>query len=557
MGFGVSPINSTRSRALVCLALLAVAWFWGLGHRPLFTTDEGRYAEIPREMLVTGNWVTPRLDGLRYFEKPPLQYWATASAYAVFGVHDWTARLWTALCGFLTIVITGFAAGRLYGEKTGWMAGAVLAGSFYFGFLAHFNTLDASLAFTMSLTLFGFLLAQRAPPGSRAELGWMLAAYTGAALAVLTKGLIGILLPGAILVLYMILKRDAGLLRRLRLGWGVSLFLALTLPWFAAVSVQNPDFLWQFFVAQQFLRFLTPVSHRPGAWWYFLPLLFVAALPWLGAVGRGLTRPFAELTRRDSMFDATTVLWLWLVFIFLFFSASHSKLPSYILPTIPALAVLAGRELARLERLPWTGFGASLAVGLAVLACGLAADRVAHGVAPAVRAAFAPWLVAAGAVAAGGTFAALRRRRQVVAAVLAVSFAWVVAGRLIMLGGAAFGPEYSTRDLAAQVAPYNRPDVAVYSVGGYQQTLPFYLRRTMTLVAYQGELAFGIRHAREPLDGRYVPTLSAFAKVWRGERKALAFVPRPVMPKLRALGIRYRIVGRSPRWLALIPENAS
>ncbi len=550
------PINATRVRALACLVVFGVIWFWGLGHRPLFTTDEGRYAEIPREMLVTGNWVTPRLDGLRYFEKPPLQYWATASAYAVFGVHDWTARLWAALCGFLTVLLTGFAAARLYGTRAGWLAGAMLAGSFYFGFLGHFNTLDAGLAFAMSLTLFGFLLGQHAAAGTRSELGWMLVAYAGAALAVLTKGLIGILLPGAVLVLYLLLKRDLSRLRRLRLGWGVLLFLALTLPWFVAVSLQNPDFLWQFFMVQEFLRFLTPISHRPGAWWYFLPLLFLAVLPWLASTARGLVRPLRGLTRwRD--FAPSCVLWLWAVFIFLFFSASHSKLPSYILPIIPAVAVLAARELARRGALPWSAAGVSLAAGSAGIVLGLGASHWFHHVDPATLHAFRPWVVAAGATIILATLLGLARRHRPVLAVVVVALGWVAGTRLIMLGGAAFGPEYSTQALAAEVAPYNRPDVPVYSVGGYQQTLPFYLRRTMTLVAYQGELEFGIQHARDSLAGRYIGTLEGFARDWRKQDRALAFVPREMLPKVKALGIRYRVIARNPRWLALVPVSAS
>jgi hypothetical protein len=134
-----------------------------------------------------------------------------------------------------------------------------------------------------------------------------------------------------------------------------------------------------------------------------------------------------------------------------------------------------------------------------------------------------------------------------------IAAAWLVAARLILLGGAALGPEYSTRALAAEVARYNRPGVPIYSVGGYQQTLPFYLRRTMTLVAYQGEMQFGIEHARGSLAGRYLPTLQDFAAAWRGKREALAFVPRELMGKVRALGIRYRIVGENPDWIALVP----
>jgi len=527
-----------------------VVWFWGLGHRPLFNTDEGRYAEIPREMLVTGNWVTPRLDGLRYFEKPPLQYWTTAAAYAVFGVHDWTARLWTALSSFLTVLLTAFAAGRLYGRRTGWIAGAVLAGSFYFGFLGHFNTLDASLAFAMSLTLFGFLFAWDAPPRSRAELGWMLVAYGGAALAVLTKGLIGILLPGAVLVLYILLKRDWSLLRRLRIVPGTVFFLLLTLPWFVAVSVQNPDFLWQFFMVQQFLRFLTPISHRPGAWWYFLPLLALAVMPWLWSAGRALWRGMHEVARRGP-FNPPAFLWLWLVFIVFFFSVSHSKLPSYILPVIPAFAVLIARALDGARHAPWAAWGLSVLAGIAGVLIGVFGVRFIHGTDPAILHRFVPWFIAAGGLVLLAGIVALFLRRSRLAAVVVVAAAWLVATRLIMLGGAAFAPEFSTRALVASVAPYNRPDVPVYSVGGYQQTLPFYLRRTMTVVDYHGELAFGIEHARHSLAGRYLPSLDAFAAAWRAQRKGLAFVPRPLMPRVKALGIDYRIVGENPRWVAL------
>ncbi|HYW75244.1 MAG TPA: glycosyltransferase family 39 protein [Gammaproteobacteria bacterium] len=552
--------KSRRRSALVCLLLLGLVWFWGLGHRPLFNTDEGRYAEIPREMLVTGNWVTPRLDGLRYFEKPPLQYWATAAAYAVFGVHDWTARLWTALSSYLTILLTAFAAFKLYGSRAGWLAGAVLAGSFYFGFLGHFNTLDASLAFAMSLTLFGYVLGQRAPPGSRAELGWMLVAYGGAALAVLTKGLIGILLPGAVLVLYILLRRDWGRLRRLRPISGLGVFFLLTLPWFVAVSVQNHDFLWQFFMVQQFLRFLTPISHRPGPWWYFLPLLILAVLPWLYSAVRSLVDGASRVVERDGRFSPDAFLWLWVVFIVFFFSISHSKLPSYVLPVTPALAVLTGITLDRVltTRWQWAAWGLSLLAGVFGLLVGALGSRLFHHVDPAMLQAYTPWFMAAGGLIVAFTIAAIfLRRKGYLVAVVTVAASWVIATRLVMIGGAAFGPEYSTRGLVHAVAAYNRPGVPVYSVGGYQQTLPFYLRRTMILVAYQGELAFGIDHARSSLEGRYMSSLQDFAAAWRAHSQGLAFVPRPVLPKVKALGIHYRIVAENPRWVALVPETAS
>src|SRR5579859_6566442 len=147
-------VMTLRARVILAAALLAAAWFTGLGQRDLFQTDEGRYAEIPREMLASGDWVTPRLDTLKYFEKPPLQYWATAVAYSVFGESNATSRLWTALLGFLGILMTAFAARRLFDARIGWSAALVLTGSVYYVIMGHFNTLDMGVTFFMCGSLF-------------------------------------------------------------------------------------------------------------------------------------------------------------------------------------------------------------------------------------------------------------------------------------------------------------------------------------------------------------------------------------------------------------------
>src|SRR5579863_1548957 len=115
-------LSNARAKIVLAIILLALAWFTGLGYSDLFQTDEGRYAEIPREMLVTGDWVTPRLDTLKYFEKPPLQYWGTAVSYALFGAGNASSRLWTALTGFLCVLMTVFAGGRLFGTRAAWFA---------------------------------------------------------------------------------------------------------------------------------------------------------------------------------------------------------------------------------------------------------------------------------------------------------------------------------------------------------------------------------------------------------------------------------------------------
>lgn len=206
------------SRRLWMAALLGamVIWFLPLGSYRLFNPDEGRYAEIAREMAVSGDWVTPRLDALRYFEKPPLQYWATAATYRAFGESEWSARLWAALTGFLGLLLTGWIGARLYGATAGALAALVQAGALLYLGLARILTLDMGLTATLELALCGLLLlVQQDRKDADARLGaWLLA--LGVALAFLAKGLVGILIPGAVGVLYMLLRRDWGLILRAR-----------------------------------------------------------------------------------------------------------------------------------------------------------------------------------------------------------------------------------------------------------------------------------------------------------------------------------------------------
>ena len=155
------PFTSARRGLLLLLLASALLWFFGLEHRSLFHPDEGRYAEIPREMVVTGDWLTPRLNGIKYFEKPPLQYWLTAGAYVLLGEHQWTSRLCTALAGFLGLLWTGFVAQALFGRGIGLLSAGVLASSVLYFIAGHFNTLDMGLTFWLNLALGAFLLAQQ------------------------------------------------------------------------------------------------------------------------------------------------------------------------------------------------------------------------------------------------------------------------------------------------------------------------------------------------------------------------------------------------------------
>jgi len=197
----------TRRALLALFAVFALAWSGNLGYRHLIKPDEGRYAEIPREMIASGDWLTPRIDGYKYFEKPPLQYWATAASFSAFGLNEWAARLWPGLTGFLGVLLVFWAGNRLFGPPAGLFGAAVTASSALYVIIGHLLTLDMALSFFMSAAVFGFALAQ-AEPEERKRRRWMLAAWAAMALAVLTKGLVGAVLPIAAVGAYVLVERD-------------------------------------------------------------------------------------------------------------------------------------------------------------------------------------------------------------------------------------------------------------------------------------------------------------------------------------------------------------
>jgi 4-amino-4-deoxy-L-arabinose transferase-like glycosyltransferase len=290
--------------------MLASLWLAILAARPLFNPDEGRYAEIPREMLSGGDWVIPHLNGLAYIEKPPLQYWATALCYRLLGPSEFAARLYCALTALATLCAVWLGARRLWNSDAGWRAVAVLSGTFMFVVLGQLLTLDMSLTFYLTLSLVAFLLAQEAPQPRR----WMLLAWAAAGGGILTKGLVAAAIPAAVLILYSLYARDFSPWRRLHIKWGLPLFLIITVPWHWLAARRLPDFLDFFFVHEHLARYLTPSADRQEPWWFFIGVFLAGSVPWtcsaLRVLGSGSRRSAAP-----TRFNPTLFLWIWVVFI--------------------------------------------------------------------------------------------------------------------------------------------------------------------------------------------------------------------------------------------------
>jgi 4-amino-4-deoxy-L-arabinose transferase-like glycosyltransferase len=490
-------------------------------------------------MLTSGDWVTPTLNGLKYFEKPPLQYWATAAIYAAFGVHEWTARLWAAALAFLCIpLVYFFARGIGYPQSTAAVAAALLALNPYYLLIGQLNLLDQGFTFFLTAAVFSFVIALRELPSSWRSRSWMLVTWAALALAILSKGIVALLLAGATLVAYLALTRDLAILKRLQLAVVIPLFLLIVTPWFYLVQSRNPGFLQFFFVREHFERFFTNVHQRVGPLWYFVPLLAIALLPVIGNWRDWrLSRIEGKMT--PGQFRPEIFLLLWCAVVFAFFSLSHSKLPSYLMPVMPALAIVLARVTAAKAsayfRAKWVSIGSIVVLAVALLVAGskLLGNVPLQGIATTIAIA----MTCVAYLAIDRVF----NHRSPDHRWLGLAATSIACYQLLALSFVASFPARSTQVLASQVKPELSPDSHVYSVGQYRHSLAFYLHRPLEVYDYSGELDFGMREAG--IDPARM-NREQFLSHWERDVHAIAFIAPNLFRDLIAAGMPGRVLAR-------------
>ncbi len=534
-------------KILLLVIIYGLIWFGTLNYRHLIPSDEGRYAEIAREMLVTGDWVTPRYNGYKYFEKPPLQAWATAATFQVFGIGDWQARLWTALTGFLTILAIGFTGSRLYNARAGWLAAVVLASSPMWIISGHFNSLDMGLSAFLVAALCSLLLAQHSQSKTGCR-NWMWVCWIFMALATLSKGLIGAAIPAMVFIAYSISAWDWKIWTRLRLFSGTMIFLAITAPWFVLVALRNPEFLEFFFIHEHLQRFTQDAHSRTGPIYYFVPLLFIGLLPWVLQIPGSILQAWNERRRE---FSSGWLLVCWSVMIFAFFSVSHSKLPGYIIPIFPALALLIGKRLDQLLghtntmsftwKLQTLGFAILGGIGFFFLSdIGKQArpDEIeAYGQ-------YTYWVIAAlTALIIFSTYAAWQSKRNGIQSIVSFACGFFLCAIIAGTGHESLGRAVSGIDLVERVKMSIPEKVNFYSVRLLDHTVPFYLGRTMIMVESPDELEFGVN--QEPK--LWMPTLDAFITRWNEDPTAYALMVPEQYTALQGLNLPMQEVDRDSR----------
>jgi 4-amino-4-deoxy-L-arabinose transferase-like glycosyltransferase len=339
--------HATLQRWLVTLLItLGLPIFLlGLGSPALYDPHESLYAEIAREMVGSGDWLTPHLNGTRYLDKPPLFYWLIALCYKAFGVSEFSARLPVALAGLGGIMLT-YAIGRYYfAGDTGFLAGLVLTTSMGYFVFSRQLLPDMVFAFFTTLSITGLL---HAVADDRQHRWWAVLASGSLALAVLTKGMLG-LFPLVIVAGYVLWLGKWHALRALVNLRGVVLFTALTVPWHVWIAWQNKGYFWHYFANEQFLRFLGqrhPVDYISLPLPVFFLVLFLWLLPWSPYLALAIPQMRPRLGKPlDRAAEGYLLLLLWTGMVLFFFAMSRARLPQYSLPAMPALALLIGRSL--------------------------------------------------------------------------------------------------------------------------------------------------------------------------------------------------------------------
>lgn len=351
---------------LAGLALLFLGFYtlW-LGHYPLFTPDEGRYTEAAREMLTSGDFITPRVDGVAFLDKPILYYWLQALAMHWFGINEWAIRFFPALLGVMGCLFTYVCGRQLFNRRTGLLAAVILALTpLYFGG-AHYADLNMEVAVFISCTLLSFITGIQAAGWKRHA--FLLGAYVFAALAFLTKGMIGIAFPGMIGLLWVALLARWSTFKNMHLAAGIALFISLVLPWYVLVQQANPAFLHYFFVTQQVSRFLSAGSfNNPTPIWFYLPVILAGFLPWTLFLLPALRQACVAVWQQRHRQPTQLFLLLWVGVITLFFSVPTAKTVGYIFPVFPALALITGHYLAN----SWDK-NKPITIGLAIISTAL------------------------------------------------------------------------------------------------------------------------------------------------------------------------------------------
>ncbi len=476
-------------------------FFLGLGRLPLLEPDEGRNAEVAREMLFSGDWITPHFNELPYLDKPVVFFWLVAGSFRLWGISEWAARFPSAVMALVTLLLTWFLAQRMFGDTAGLRAGLILATSPLVIVFSRLVVFDMTLTCLVTLTMLCFWCAEVEDPRP-ANLDAV--AFAAMGVATITKGPVGFLLPLLSLVAYHALRRGFRELKRIHWVLGLGVFLIATLPWFLTVCIRHPDFPKYAFWQESLQRFASGQARRRGGILYYVPVYLAGFFPWsflLAFAAWSRRRKWKELV--DETHRPVAFLLAWAGVIFVFFSISQSKLPAYFLPAVIPLSILLGEAWREVEpaaggRPPgWlkAGLTSLVAAGFVIVAASqlvqlnFVQSRLERKMPSSVILLIKPSLLYTGLIVAflalaAGRYLGTRARGPAPSAVTFALLALTVPVLLVrwMVPLRIYVESVSSRQLARAILESPERDFPIYGYYCFRTSLPFYLGLPVRLV---------------------------------------------------------------------------
>ena len=471
---------------LPLLLLAALTFFAGLGRGAITDSDEAFYAESAREMVASGDWVTPYYNYEPRFQKPVLYYWLTAATYTLFGATEFAARFWAAAAGLGLVLVTAACGRRWYDESTALLAGAIVATNFGYFSIGRMALPDLPLTFCITLAIWAALVSTLEQ--ERSPRPFVLLAAVGLGLGFLMKGPVGLLIPLVVIVPVLLIERRSIALTPIDIVLGCTVMLAIALPWYAVMWARHgTEYLQSFFVGDNFERFATDRFNDPRPWWFYLPVVAGGLLPWtpLALTWLGPISQFLRLRRDVGTIDLRLMLWALLPLAF--YTLSIGKQPRYILPVLPPLALLLASSIVERTQ-EWRGLdgarsmprravlvgAGSLLSGAFLVTLGVLLYR-AQPLLVNIQPLFTT--IAAGLVAILGVLVILTATsRNWRSAPIVVALAAALTFPALQYGGLASSGDDTVRQMARLVLDQRTAHEAVATYGVFVRNLVFYAR---------------------------------------------------------------------------------
>jgi 4-amino-4-deoxy-L-arabinose transferase-like glycosyltransferase len=540
--------------------------FSNLGGAALFEPDEGRNAEVAREILLLKDWITPHYDFIPRLDKPIVFFDLVALSYKLFGVSEWSARLPSVLAALACLFLTYRFARSVFGSWAALWSALILLTSIEFFALSRVVILDMLLTCFLTAALYCFFLGQRGLGRGQRKIKFFLM-YAAMGAATLIKGPIGFLLPTTVIFLYLFIEKRWMLLRHMELPFGVPLFIIIAASWYVLAELRNPGYLRHFLWEENVMRFTTKQFQRGGPWYYFLGILTTGFFPWSALLPTALAESWKHSLKRQYLF-----LILWIVAPLAFFSLSSSKLPHYILPIYPALAIIVGTTIAnaltdssgKANRVLWLPAGAFFLLSFVLTLAGLWPQFFPFRLQPYIQGSFSPTPILLLLGLGMTTILALLSIRknlwaehEFLYAATAISFALFVlfAAPIVRTVSSI----RSSKQLAEKAVPFIRAEDQVVLYEGYLPSLPFYLsiHRPIWMV-WSGNKSkvlgsdYVAKKRPEPFAGygQVLFTYEEFAELWRTSKdRFVVFLDNGAVDRFELL------IGSPPKILLEVGET--